>query len=576
MKLQYTLAFLFYGIYVHAQMPLYQWARSIGGPADESQFSGTYYTSIASDDTDNAYMIANVYQDSIDLDPGPLLYSIVDPSFGPDFFMIKLDTTGKLVWANHFAAPDDQLAIDLVFANDYLYITGGFDSKLDFDTGSGIDTLVALQRDVFITKYDQAGKHIWARQFAGGGQDFGTCLAVDDANNVYAVGTIESGIVDFDPGPGTYYLDYEPSQTYNPFISKLDVDGKFVWAKHFISTGLASATSISLDAMTNCYVVGMFEEQMDVDPLDSHFSLTPVGGTNCFLAKFDLAGGFQWARKIACSNDIGSYSSVADAQGNLYISGNFKGTADFDPSAGIYNLVSSPSADYDMFIAKYTNNGTLVWAQSISSDGLDLASGIKIGASGYLYITGKFSGTVDFDAGSGTQNQTAKGGSDAFILILDNAGNYISAAAIGSTEDDLGFDISLDGQGSCYMSGIYHNNCDFNPDAGIANLATQGGDDYFIARYEVSASTALPEVYSFSQLEIYPNPATQSVSINCEALNAGKTTIRMIDVMGKEIRRIEVVDSRAVIDVSTLENGIYFLQLLSEFDPAVQKLVVQH
>ncbi len=86
---------------------------------------------------------------------------------------------------------------------------------------------------------------------------------------------------------------------------------------------------------------------------------------------------------------------VVDESGNTYITGNFQGTADFDPGNGIYNLISNGAID--IFLAKYAPDGSFIWAKNIGGINIDGANSIAIDGSGNLIVTGYFRSTVDFD-----------------------------------------------------------------------------------------------------------------------------------------------------------------------------------
>ena len=76
----------------------------------------------------------------------------------------------------------------------------------------------------------------------------------------------------------------------------------------------------------------------------------------CMLALFGLsnnanAQALQWANAMGGASYDGGYSIALDGSGNVYTTGNFEGTADFDPGAGVANLTSA--GNYDIFVAKY-------------------------------------------------------------------------------------------------------------------------------------------------------------------------------------------------------------------------------
>ena len=116
-----------------------------------------------------------------------------------------------------------------------------------------------------------------------------------------------------------------------------------------------------------------------------------------------------------------------DAAGNVYTTGFFSRTVDFDPGAETANLTSAGAAD--IFVSKLDNAGNFVWARNMggTSGDFDVGLGVIVDAAGNVYTTGYFNGTADFDPGAGTANLTSAGGADIFISKLDNAGNFVWA-----------------------------------------------------------------------------------------------------------------------------------------------------
>ena len=167
----------------------------------------------------------------------------------------------------------------------------------------------------------------WAIHSGGTTQDIGNAIAVDAAGNVYSTGTF-TGTADFDPGAGTFNMTSLGST--DVFIQKLSSSGNFVWAKQIGSTSLETATSIFLDAGANLHITGTFTASCDFDPDAGTTSLSPLG-TDAFLLKLDSSGAFIWVKGIQGFGDELCFSGLQDAAGNIYLSGYFTFTADFDP-----------------------------------------------------------------------------------------------------------------------------------------------------------------------------------------------------------------------------------------------------
>ena len=108
--------------------------------------------------------------------------------------------------------------------------------------------------------------------------------------------------------------------------------------------------SIALDGSGNVFTTGYFDNIVDFDPGAGTFNLTSVGSTDIFISKLDAAGNFVWAKQMGGTMDDRGQSIALDASGNVYTTGYFNGTADFDPGAGTFNLTSAGS--YDIFVHK--------------------------------------------------------------------------------------------------------------------------------------------------------------------------------------------------------------------------------
>jgi hypothetical protein len=176
-----------------------------------------------------------------------------------------------------------------------------------------------------------------------------------------------------------------------------------------------------------------------------------------------------------------------DALGNVYVVGTFAQTADFDPGAGVANLTSAGGDD--IFLAKYDANGNYVYAKRMGGTNADVGNSIAIDASGHAFITGTFSGIVDFDPDAGIQNLSSAGGSDIFFARYDASGNYVYAKCIAGTGAfDQGLSIAVDASGHVFLTGLFFSVMDFDPDAGIQNLSSAGSTDIFLAKYDANGN----------------------------------------------------------------------------------------
>jgi hypothetical protein len=209
------------------------------------------------------------------------------------------------------------------------------------------------------------------------------------------------------------------------------------------------------------------------------------GSTNngkAYVSEFDASGNFIWAESFD-----GLIASVAiDGANNLFITGSFTGTIDFDLGVGVYNLTSNSGGYNDIFILKLNALGNFIWAKNIGGNSYDFGKSITLDAMANIYITGSFSGTVDFNTSPSIYNLSTNGGDDVFISKLDSTGSLIWAKNFGGFVSDVGNAIALDVSGNLYTTGFYGNggsgldSCDFNPEGGVFNLLPAHGPDAFI------------------------------------------------------------------------------------------------
>jgi len=193
--------------------------------------------------------------------------------------------------------------------------------------------------------------------------------------------------------------------------------------------------------------------------------------TNLYTQNINL----EWTKSIG---GLGN-SGAIDASGNVYTTGSFAGTVDFDPGSGVSNLTSS--GGNDIFIQKLDANGNFIWVKQLGGISNDAGYSITTDASGNVYITGYFS----LNLGGGI---SSNGGYDIFIAKLDSNGNIVWIKSMGGTSSDYGESITTDASGNVYTTGFFYNTVDFNPGSGVSNLVSNGGYDIFIQKLDANGN----------------------------------------------------------------------------------------
>jgi hypothetical protein len=561
MKKTLTLsATIIFSLNVFSQSPNWVWAKSMG----DSLLGGGNGFSIATDASGNVYTSGS-FGGTVDFDPGAGVFNMTANGYD-DIFISKSDSAGNFIWTKAMGDTVSDwgysIAID---ALDNVYITGYFQDTVDFDPGTGTFILTAAGNiDIFILKLDSAGNFIWAKTMGSTNNDFGHSIALDASANVYISGQF-SLTVDFDPGVGVFNLT--SAGGFDIFVCKLDSSGNFVWAKAMGGTGNDYAESIALDASGNIYSTGVFVGTVDLDPDTSvNFILNAAGGTDIFISKLDNSGNFVWAKAIGGTSNDFPYDIAIDAQGDVYATGYFKGTADFDPGAGTFNLIAGGLAD--IFISKLDSSGNFRWAKAFVGVGNDEGHAVTIDASDNVYIAGWFSGTVDFDPGAGTFNLASAGQQDIFLSKLDSSGNFRWAKTVGGTKTDIGRSLTISTSGNVYMTGFFHSP---SINFGATTLTGPGmagnSNDIFIAKLDTAIVTGNNEIKSFvSSTTLSPNPfhETATLTINTIPNQSGIEvgTIEIIPLLaglGSTAQQPKhFTGNKITLQRNNLPAGIYF------------------
>ncbi len=240
----------------------------------------------------------------------------------------------------------------------------------------------------------------------GGSND----LAVDSAGNtLLATELLLSNVID-PANPKT-----------RGYVTKLSASGALTWHRELISsTQLVDTNAIAVDAQQNVYVTGRFLGIVDFDPGAGTTTLDGGAGSD-YVWKLNPAGDLVWVRQ----RYNGGSQLVVSPAGNVYVTGTFQGTYDFDNGPGVVELTSATPGSY---VLKYDSAGTLTWAKQYSSSG-SINTGhsggdaMEIDSNENLYVSGTFLGTADLDPGSGVFTVASPGVNKAFVTKLTSAGN---------------------------------------------------------------------------------------------------------------------------------------------------------
>ncbi len=380
-----------------------------------------------------------------------------------DIFIAKSSKAGSWISAISLGGIGNDAANSLTIdTNGNIYVTGYFEDIVQF--GNKKDTSAGFN-DIFISKFDSGLNLQWARRIGDTESDEGKKIFFK-SDNIFVTGNFSKG-----PFFGSTKLNSRGFEDI--FVSKLDLDGNFIWALSAGSNQFESSNSIYVDNNGDVLVTGSFEGSV----LFGSIGFSTNGNDDIFLAKTSSQGSWLWAKKFGTTNILeAGYGVTADEDRNIYLSGTFRGLMQM----GSQYLLSNGNTD--IFVSKHDTLGNVLWAQSFGSTANDYAYDLFY-KNDFLKFSGaaasQFSiGNNLINAGSSNRNayllQMQKNGSIDWVLSESSDG----ISEIKSISPDLDNNTLITGRfTSKFISGnksiLESSIVDLNAFSGIAGFALE-------------------------------------------------------------------------------------------------------
>ncbi len=231
------------------------------------------------------------------------------------------------------------------------------------------------------------------------------------------------------------------------------------------------------------FVAGIFNRTVDFDPGPQVVPATSNGGYDVYVVKYTDAGTFHWVKTWGGAGYDGTYGVAVDASGNIYVSGFFRETVDFDPGVGVVEATSAGMAD--SYILKLDPSGNFLWVNTWGGEMNNFVDCLTVSNS-IIFASGRFSGTADFDPGPGILNRTSNGYDDVWLSSFDLDGNLLNNGTFGGELSEMPYGIAANQANEVFLAGLFKETVDFDFGAGIYEGTSNGGYDGFIVEYNSS------------------------------------------------------------------------------------------
>ncbi len=358
-----------------------------------------------------------------------------------DVFTVKTNNSGVVQWAEKGGdgGADRGLAI-AADANGNSYVTGYYFGTAVFGTYT---VTAAGSSDAYVVKYDPNGNVLWLATCGGPVADIANSIAVDKSGNVVITGQF-AGTAAF----GATNLTASGGNV-NVFTAKLNGStGAFLWAKSGVGLHTDRGIGIACDGSDNVYVTGQFSDTITFDQV--HYSSFYDA---IFLIKYSSTGTEQWFTMAGGGTYNVANAITTDNASNVLITGNFGGVLTF---FGSPNVNLSNAYPNDIFVAKYSSGGALLWAAADGAKNSITSNSISTDASGNACITGNFECLLNGYAdryGQGTFNSV--GSWDVFSAGYSQGGAWQWSRQIGGHGNNYANGIAVDQTGDIYLTGSF-------------------------------------------------------------------------------------------------------------------------
>jgi len=383
---------------------------------------------------------------------------------GSSAFIAKYTPSGGYLWAKRFDGTNGSstgygVATDPNTGN--IFLTGSFMGTVDFG-GGGLTSAgwpAITNQDAFLAAFSPSGNYLWAISFGGGTDDYGYGVAATPSGDVVVTGQVGGRFT-----MGSCGIMATTSSSHDAFIARFSgAAGTCQWAKFIGGSAEDSGAGVAVTPSGDVVVAGYFQSTANF----GGGSVTSVGLSDIFIAKYTGQGAYLWVKTVGGSGDDRATSVALDPSGDVAVAGYFSGTVDF--GGGPMSSLGS----WDPFVAKYSSSGQYLWARGLGGGSTDEAFGIDTDPSGNVVVVGGFQGTMNLGGGPLTSN----GFWDGFAAKFAGAsGSHIWSKSMGGQYDDIAYAVAIDGTGNTFVTGYFQNSVVF----GNATLTSAGVADMFL------------------------------------------------------------------------------------------------
>ena len=491
--------FLFLTTFCITAQPTIEWQKSLGG-------ANTEFARCIQQTIDGGYIVAGQTL-SNDGD--------VTSNYGDyDYWVVKFDSIGDITWQKTFGGSNEDIAYSIQQTADEGYIVAGNSQSNDGDVSGNQGS-----SDFWVIKLTSAGVITWQKTFGGYSWDVASSIqqTLDGGYVVAGRSLSNNGDVTGNHGNEDYW------------VVKINSIGNIEWQKSLGGSGSEHAYSIQ-QTFEGGYIIAGFTLSNDGDVIGNHSSLGDF-----WIVKLTTIGDITWQKSL------GGTGSESANQIQQTIDGGYIVVGWSDSNDGD---VTGNHGGYDFWAVKLNDTGAITWQKSIGGSGWELASSIQQTTDGGYII-----------AGSTTSNDGDvtgyHGGGDLWMAKLISTGGISWQKCLGGTNSETAHFVRQTTDGGYIVTGNSQSN-----DGDVTS--NQGVQDFWVVK--LSTEVGMDEVLEQNLFNVFPNPATNQITVKVDAKLLG-TIYTIYDNMGKKVLTGQINAENTVIELGFLSGGMYLFSV---------------
>ena len=533
---------------------IHEWSNALSTYPAYTRCNTTFNLGVR--DASNNFYLAGKFTNTADFDPSAVEFNITAEGNG-HIYLAKYSQAGVIIFAKRIGAGAGNIELTglTIDSDNNLYMSGTITGRKDFNPSEAPEDTLWLDGSInsgFVAKYNSNGLLQFAFLLETKTSEstiflFG--IKAGTNNLLYLAGTY-SGQIDLNPAVASTIITTPNTNPQGVFITYNKTTGSLNTSSTFSHTGsLMGVSDMALDAQNNCFIVGSFGGNISFPTSGAPVVPSSSGNTDIFMAGWNETGTLLQAKRAGGNGaDRGcailkgadgslylsaSFSGTADANldpavttnltstgadgllskyapdgslayafelspanklalvtnDTLLVSGLFRGTRDFNPAAATANLSSALANVSDIYAASYTPEGLYNWAYRITSTGPKAIAGLISMQANRFIVSGDYQSDINTNPAGTTTFPSLSNKSNGFFSIYQNTdASHVFTGIIGvnRTKIDMARAVATGSNGDVYTTGFFTKTIAADPTAALQTLASAGSTDVFVTKHNRS------------------------------------------------------------------------------------------